>query len=125
MKSTETSKVEEETVKKHKRRNPELQLATLTEIMNELKHRGYNFVWAGECQWGKPQEKDDVKVFLGSDDLAVGLRLSGEVIDCILAICKKCGANDPFTKTLQSILLQLEILFGPKPDNNQDHGAKL
>ena len=111
---TETSK--EETVKKRKTKEEiPLCYSTLPEIMNELKRRNYQFIWAGSCGWGKKTEEDDTKIFLGVDDLSVGVRLVGEVVDMILGICQKCGADDAFTKFLTIIMLQLEILFGKKP----------
>jgi hypothetical protein len=88
----------------------ELQLATLQQILCELRRRKYQFVFS--CLAPHDNDNDIVQVHLGTDELVTPIRLSGEVMDCILTIFEKNKINNAATKILGSILLQLEVLFG-------------
>ena len=100
-----------------KKRQIDLELATLNDIFKELKSRGYKFVFISE------RDKTDVtSVFFGTDDIIQPVRMAGEAINTSLDICKKLKVENTFTKITQSVMLQLEVLFGT---NHGEQGAKI
>lgn len=100
-----------------KKRQIDLELATMTDIFRELKSRGYQFIFVGE------RDKTNVtSVFFGTDDVIQPVRMAGEAINTSLDICKKLKVDNGFVKISQSVMLQLEVLFGT---NHGEQGAKI
>jgi hypothetical protein len=95
----------------------DLEWATLTDIMHELHNRGYRYIWTAENIFDTGTNADTVRCHLGTDNLVSALRLLAETADTMLEICKKCGADDPFSKTLEVIIKQVEILVGDTNEN--------
>ncbi len=105
-------------IMKQRKGEIELELATLGQILQELRKRGYRFIFVADCIYGKAKE-GNCKIHFGTDDLVQPIRLAAEVFDMVLEILQKNNHNDAVTKTLTSILLQIDILFGQRGNSNE------
>lgn len=93
----------------------ELNLATLKDILDELRLRGYIFMFAADVDG-----QDTCKVCFGTDDLIQPIRLASEILDTVLDILKKNNIDDIVTKTLNIVLLQIDLLFNDGEQSPQE-----
>jgi hypothetical protein len=91
----------------------ELELATLPELLAEISNRGIKFIFVGQRTFGKQGKKEDEYLIkFESDELVTPIRMSAEALDTVLDLLVKAGMDDAVTKTLTSVLLQLDVLLG-------------